>query len=156
MISGRLVGDAAVLAWLRTTPDAVASGLGRAITRLGIELQDRVQGRQVTTRFPNSGIGSSQSYADLRIEIDSDRIAARVVIDSGIGAGHRLDVKGKLNRIKSGLSRPISKRGMTWTPSQPQRNDLSRQSFLGTALDEMDPAIRDEAEAALREVLTRK
>jgi hypothetical protein len=152
MIFARLVGDDAVLAWLRAGPDAVASGLGRAITRLGIELQDRVRGPQVTKESPNPAIGSSQSSADLRIEIDSDRISARVIIDGG----HRLDLKGKLNRIKSGLSRPISEKRATWTLFQPRRDDVSRKSFLSTALEEMDPAVRDEVEAALREVLTRK
>ena len=35
MITAHLVGDDAVLAWLRATPDLAASGLARAITSLG-------------------------------------------------------------------------------------------------------------------------
>src|SRR6201995_4710762 len=39
VITARIVGGDAVLAWLHETPDAVASGLARAISKLGIDLQ---------------------------------------------------------------------------------------------------------------------
>jgi hypothetical protein len=48
MIVARLVGDDAVLAWLRATPDLAASVLARAMTTLGIELQRKIQENELT------------------------------------------------------------------------------------------------------------
>ena len=39
--------------------------------------------------------------------------------------------------------------------SDRRRIDVPKRSFLSSALEDMDPAIRDEVEAALREALMR-
>jgi len=51
MITARLVGDDAVLAWLRATPDVVASGLARAIAKLGFDLQAKIQASELTAQM---------------------------------------------------------------------------------------------------------
>jgi len=61
MITARLVGDDAVLAWLRAAPDLVASGLGRAITTLGIELQRKIQENKLTGQTLAARSGSLES-----------------------------------------------------------------------------------------------
>src|SRR5207302_8340184 len=76
MITARLVGDEAVLAWLRATPDLAASGLARAITTLGIELQRKIQegdptGQSVAGRSGSLGLS-------LQLDQSDDRIAATV------------------------------------------------------------------------------
>ena len=59
MITARLVGDDAVLAWLRAAPDLAASGLARAITTLGIELQRKIQEGELTGQTPLPAQGRS-------------------------------------------------------------------------------------------------
>ena len=59
MIIARLVGDDAVLAWLRATPDLAASGLARAITTLGIELQSKIQRMSSLAKPPLAARGRS-------------------------------------------------------------------------------------------------
>lgn len=153
MISARLIGDDTVLAWLRTTPDAVASGLGRAVTRLGIDLQRRAREAQVARQVRASPFGPPRSDVDLRIEDGNDRIAASVVIDKGADAGARVDVKGSLDR-RRGTFRPPASRQAISKPSR--RSGLLEQSFLLTAFEEMTGEIRDDVEAELREALTPK
>ena len=78
MITARLVGDDAVLAWLRATPDLAAVGLARAITTLGIELQRKIQedGPTGQTLADRSGpLGFSTS---LQLDQSGDGIAATV------------------------------------------------------------------------------
>lgn len=151
MISARLVGDDTVIAWLRLTPDAIASGLGRVVTKLGINLQRRAQEIEITRQTHAAGIGSSPPNVDLQIEDDGDRIAAKV---ASVDAEARLDVKDSLRRIKRALNPPISN-GVISKRFQLRRTELPRQSFLRSALEDMDPEIREEAEAALRDALTR-
>lgn len=154
MISARLVGDGDVLGWLRATPDAVSSGLGRVITTLGIELQRRAQQTQVTEQIRTSRVGSLQPNLSLQIEDGGDRILARIATDSDGEAGPVVDVKASLRRIKESSSPPVSK-GLFSKRSRPLRTELSRQSFLRSALEEMDPEIREGVEAALRDAVTR-
>ena len=156
MITGRLVGDDAVLAWLRAAPDAVASGLARAIATLGIELQRKVQENELAdqTLAPRSG---SLSYS-LQIDQSDDRIAATVSTGSDYTRAHEYGfgaagVGASLRHVKNAFRRPISEKAMR-LQSYHRRIEVPDPS-LQSALDEMDPAIRDETEAALREALTR-
>src|SRR5438067_1217706 len=86
VISARLVGDDAVLAWLRATPDAIASGLARAIATLGIELQRKIQGGDPTGQ---SVAGRSGSLGlSLQLDQSDDRIAATVSSSSEYAHTH--------------------------------------------------------------------
>src|SRR5258708_7314182 len=86
MIAARLVGDDAVLAWLRAAPDLVASGLARAITTLGIELQRKIQEIGLTGQTLGARSGSLESSTSLQIDQSGDRIAA--TISSGSAHTH--------------------------------------------------------------------
>ena len=158
MITARLVGDDAVLAWLRAAPDLVASGLGRAITTLGIELQRKIQENKLTGQTLAARSGSLESSSNLQIDQSDNRIAATV--SSGNGYTHArsfagaVDVGVNLRRITKAFGRPIPRKAVSMR-SYHRRVSISHGSFLQSALEGMDPAIRDEAEAALREVLTR-
>lgn len=157
MITARLVGDDAVLAWLRATPDVAASGLARTIATLGIQLQNRIRqgdeliGQTLTAR--SASLGSSTS---LQLDQSEDRIAATVSNDSVYAPDHgygAVGVGAKLRRVTRAFGpRP---RKATNVRSARRRIDVPRPSFLSSALEDMDPAIRDEVEAALREALTR-
>ena len=159
MITARLVGDDAVLAWLRAAPDLVASGLARAITTLGIELQRNIQEIELTGQTLGARSGSLESSTSLQIDQSGDRIAA--TISSGSAYKHAREysfsgavaIGANLRRITKGF-RPIPRKAISLR-SYRRRIDAPAPSFLHSALEGMDPAIRDEAEAALREVLMR-
>ena len=157
MITARLVGDDAVLAWLRAIPDLVASGLARAITTLGIELQRKIQEDELAsqTLAPRSGSLSNS----LQIDQSNDRIAATVSSGSDYTHAHEYgfgaaDVGASLRHVKKAFRRPIPRKAIG-PQSYHRRIEVPEPSFLQSALEDMDPAIRDEVEAALREALTR-
>jgi hypothetical protein len=157
MITARLVGDDAVLAWLRTTPDLAASGLARAIATLGIELQSRIQGGELTSQTFAARSRSLGSSTSLQLDQSDDRIAATVSSDGGYAHAHgygAVGVGAKLRRITKAFGRPRARKAIS-LPSGHRRIDVPKPSFLSSALEDMDPAVRDEVEAALREALTR-
>jgi hypothetical protein len=156
VITGRLVGDDAVLAWLRAAPGAIASGLARAITTLGIELQRKIQEDELAnqTLAPRSGSLSSS----LQIDQSDDRIAATFSSGSGYTHAHEYgfsaaDVGASLRHVKNAFRRPKPRKAIS-LQSYHRRIEVPEPSFLHSALEDMDPAIRDEVEAALREALT--
>jgi hypothetical protein len=155
VITARLTGDDAVLAWLRAIPDAVASGLVRAITTLGIELQRKLQEHELAnqTLAPCSGSLSNS----LQIDQSDDRIAATVTTGSDCTQAHEYgfgaaDVAASLRHVKKAFRRPIPRKAIS-LQSYHRRIEVPEPSFLYSALEDMDPAIRDEVEAALREAL---
>jgi hypothetical protein len=153
MITARLVGDDAMIAWLRATPDAVASGLARAITTLGIELQRKIQENELTAQSLIAGSSSNS----LQLTQSDDRIAATVSRDSEYAHAHgygAVGVGAKLRRITKSFARRRPRNAIK-VPSDRRPVGAPTGSFLSTALEDMDPAIRAEVEAALREALTR-
>ena len=157
MITARLVGDDAVLAWLRATPDLAASGLARSITTLGIELQRKIQEGELTGQTLAARQGPLGSGTNLQLDQSDDRIAATVFSDSEHAHAHRYGAVGvgaKLRRVTKAFARPRPRKAIN-VRSDRRGIDVPKPSFLCSALEDMDPAIRDEVKAALREVLTR-
>ena len=157
MITARLVGDDAMIAWLRATPDAVASGLARAITTLGIELQRKIQEDELTGQTLAARSGPLGSGTNLQLDQSDDRIAATVSSDSEYAHAHGYGVVGvgaKLRRLTKAFGRHRPRKAVK-VRSDPRRMDAPKGSLLSSALEDMDPAIRAEVEAALREALTR-
>jgi hypothetical protein len=153
VITARLVGDDAVIAWFRATPNAVSSGLARAITTLGIELQRKIQENELTGQTLVAGSSSNS----LQLDQSDDRIAATVSSDSEYAHAHGYGVVGvgaKLRRLTKAFGRHRPRKAVK-VRSDPRRMDAPKGSFLSSALEDMDPAIRAEVEAALREALTR-
>ena len=160
MITARLVGDDAVLAWLRAAPDLVASGLARAITTLGIELQRKIQENDLTGQTRAACSGSLTSSNGLQIDQTDDRIAATV--SSGSESTHAreysfsgaVDIGANLRRMTKAFGHPIPRKAISMRPYR-RPIGVPERSFLQSALADMDPAVRDEVDAALREALTR-
>jgi hypothetical protein len=69
----------------------------------------------------------------------------------GYGA---VGVGAKLRRITKAFGRPRPRKPIN-VRSDRRRIDVPKHSFLSSVLEDMDPAIRDEVEAALREVIMR-
>jgi hypothetical protein len=157
VITARLVGDDAVLAWLRATPDLAASGLARAIATLGIQLQNRIQEEGLTSQTLAARPRSLGSSTNLQLDQSDDRIAATVSSDSEYAHAHGYGAAGvgaKLRRITKAFGPQRPRRTIKLQPDR-RRIDAPKGSFLSSALEGMDPAIRAEVEAALREALTR-
>ena len=159
MITARLVGADAVLAWLRSTPDMAASGLARAITKLGIDLQRKIQEDELTGQILAVRSGSLKSSIDLQIDESGEGISATVSSESEYAHAHEygfagtVDIKATLRRITEVFGRPISGKTIN-VRSYRRQMEIPERSFMRSALEDMDPAIRDEVEAALHEALT--
>jgi phage gpG-like protein len=159
VIAARLVGDDVVLEWLRGAQDTLASGIAQAITQLGIDLQRHIQDDELSGQMLAVRSGSLKSSIDLQIDQDSEGISATVYSDSKYAAAHEygfagtVDVKASLRRITAAFGRPISEKTIN-VRAYRHRMELPERSFMRSALENMDPAIRDEVEAALLEALT--
>lgn len=144
MITGRVIGDDAVIAWLHAVTDTAASGLARAIGELCLDLQRK----------------SLKPNVDLQIEESGDRIAATITNDrSPAGArAHRAtgpgDVRAHLRRAKEASRRGISGNTIN-SLSYRRRIEAPEASFLRSALADMDPEIRDRVDEALRGAVAR-
>ena len=159
MINAYLIGDDAVLAWLRAAPDAIGSGIARAITQLGIDLRRKIQEDELSGQILAIRSGLLRSSIDLQIDEHSEGISATVFTDSQYAHAHEygfagtVDVKASLRRMTKAFGRPISEKEIN-VRGYHRRMELPERSFLRSALEEMDPAVRDEVEASLREALT--
>jgi len=160
VITAYLVGDQQLLERLSTLPDAVNSGLLRAITQFGIELQRDVQQNKLSGQVLRSRTGSLRSSIDLRIDQNGGAIAASVFSDSRYagaqeyGFSGTVSIRASLRRITEAFGRPIA--GKTINMRSYNRGmDLPERSFLRSALEDMRPAIREEVEAALTEAVSR-
>ena len=124
MITGQLVGFDRILAWLHETPDAVASGLARVVVKLGLDLQRNIRGGNLANR----------------------RLAEHSLAGS-------VGVKASLHRTRGAFGHSGAEKTRIRRASAP-RTDLSEQSFLRAALEQMSPAIDDMIEATLRTAIT--
>jgi hypothetical protein len=123
-----------------------------------MELQRNIQENELTGQTLAPRSGSLTSSNSPQIYQSDDRIAATVSSGSeythareyGLGAA---DVGANLRRMTKGFRRRIPRKASS-LPSYRRRIDVPEPSFLHSALEDMDPAIRDEVEAALREALT--
>ena len=158
MITARLVGDDAVLAWLRSFPDAAASGIASAITQLGIDLQQKIQDNELSGQILAVRSGALKSSIDLQIDQDDGGISATVSSNSRYARVHEygfagtVDVKASLRRITEAFGHPVAEKAINVRPYR-RRMELPERSFMRSALEDMDPEIRDEVEAALLEAL---
>jgi hypothetical protein len=160
VIAAHLIGDEQILPWLRSLPEAVGSGLARAIAKLGIDLQRRVQQDKLSGQILRDRTGALQSSIELRIDQSPGMVAATVFTDSEyaraqeFGFSGTVNVRASLRRITEAFGRPIAEKTIS-VRAHSRRMDLAPRSFLRSALEDMTPKIRDQAEAALREAMTK-
>jgi phage gpG-like protein len=158
MITAHLVGDDTLLARLRAIPGAVETGLARAITKLGLDLQRKVQEDELSGQMLAARSGSLKSSIDLQVDQSATRISATVFSDSDYAHAHEfgfagtVDVRASLRRITQAFGRPVAGKIIS-VRAHSRKMDLPERSFLRSALEEMAPAIRDEVEATLRQAL---
>jgi hypothetical protein len=154
VITAYLVGDAQLLDRLRALPHAINSELLRGITRLGTELQRHVQQDKLSGQVLRNRTGSLRSSIGLQIDQSADAVTASVVTDSryaGVqeyGFAGTVSVRTSLRRITEAFGRPIAEKTIS-VRAYTRHMELSKRSFLRSALEDMAPAIVDEVEADL-------
>jgi phage gpG-like protein len=150
MITIELVGDRECAARLDAMPGRVKDGLARAVARLGLELQRKVQAEKLTGQVLKVRTGSLRSSINTQFVEGVDQIAASVGTNIRYARLHEYDVghpwliaakSAKALRFEIG-GRVIFRRSVRHPP-------LPERSFLGSALREMQPTI----EAGLREAV---
>jgi hypothetical protein len=158
MITAYLVGDKEVSSWLRSIPDAVNTSLVPAITKLGIDLQRKIQEDEPAGQLLTARIRSLNSSIDLSIDQSADGVTATLFRGNGYartrgyGSTVRVGVKASLRQIKGSFRRPLSDKAVSLQSHSPAMN-VPEHSFLLSALEEMEPAIREEVEAALSQAV---
>ena len=159
MITGYLIGDQQLIERLRALPNAVNSGLLRAITRLGIELQREVRQDKLGGQVLRSRTGSLRSSIDLSVDNGGGTITATVFSDSRYAGAQEygftgtVSVRASLRRIKEAFGRPIAGKTIN-VRAYERRMDLPERSFLRSALDDIEPTIRGAVQAALTEAVS--
>ena len=132
--------------------------LAEESAKLGIDLQRKIQegapgGQLLAARFR-----SLNSSIDLQIDQSADGVTATLLRDSGYartagyGSTGRVGVKNSLRQIKDTFRRPLSGKAVSLQSHSPAMN-VPEHSFLLSALEEMEPAIRQEVEAALSQAV---
>jgi hypothetical protein len=158
VIAAYLVGDAEALARLRAIPGAINAGVARAIAKLGIDLQRKVQEDELSGQTLNVRSGLLKSSIDVQIDQRADRTTATIFSDSGYARVHEfgfsgeVTVRASLRRIREAFGRPIAEKTIA-VGAHSRGISLPERSFLRSALEEMAPEIRDEVAATLREGL---
>jgi phage gpG-like protein len=142
MITIELVGDRELAARLDAMPGRVHDGLARAVTRLGLELQRKVQAEKLTGQVLKVRTGSLRSSINTEVTDTPARITASVGSNIRYGRVHEYGVdhpwviaakRGKALRFEIG-GRVFFRRSVTHPP-------LPERSFLRSALAEMAPQI---------------
>jgi phage gpG-like protein len=150
VITTELIGDRELAARLDAMPGRVHDGLARAVTRLGLELQKKVQAEKLTGQALKVRTGSLRSSINTEISESADAVSASVGTNIRYAAVHEYGVdhpwlvaakRGKALRFEI-AGRTIFRRSVTHPP-------LPERSFLRSALREMRPAI----EAGLRQAV---
>jgi hypothetical protein len=107
VITAHLVGDERALARLRDMPLAINSGLARAITKLGIDLQGKVQQDELSGQMLAARSGSLKSSIDLRVDQSATVVTATVFTDSAYAGAHEYGFAGTVNVRASLRRRPL-------------------------------------------------
>jgi phage gpG-like protein len=149
MITIEVLGDRKLAARLDAMPGRMREGLARAVTRLGLELQKKVQAEKLTGQVLKVRTGSLRSSINTEVSQTAEQVAASVgtniryakVHEYGVAQPWVIAAKGRALRFETG-GRVIFRRSVRHPP-------LPERSFLRSALADMRPAI----EAGLREAV---
>jgi hypothetical protein len=160
VIAAVLAGGAEAADRLRKLSDDAAANIARAIAKLGLDLQRDVQLDKLGGQLLRARSGSLQSSIRIRVEQNGATTSATVYSDLDYAHAHEygfsgtVNVRAGLRRVREAFGRTIAER-MVSVRGYSRRMDLPERSFLRAALEDMAPQIESEAEAALREAVTK-
>jgi HK97 gp10 family phage protein len=150
VITVELIGDRELAARLDAMPGRVHDGLARAVTRLGRELQGKVQSEKLSGSPLKVRTGTLRSSIDVTVEDTGTKIAAGVGTnvfygrfqEYGVGRSWLIEARNARSLAFEVGGKTIFRRRVTHPP-------MPERSFLRSALAEMAPAIEEELKAAV-------
>lgn len=151
-VTVEVIGDAALVARLDAMPGRVHDGLAPAVTRLGFELQRKVQSEKLTGQVLKVRTGRLRSSINTEIEDSGSEVAASVGTNVSYGKIHEYGVgRSWLVEARNAKALRFTVGGRTVFARRVVHPPLPERSFLRSALAEMAPAI----EEGLREAVAR-
>jgi phage gpG-like protein len=154
MITVEVVGDHELVARLDAMPGRVHDGLARAVTRLRLELQRKVQSEKLSGSPLEVRTGTLRSSINTQVTDTLTEVAASVGTNLRYAAAQEfgfrgtVSVKAHMRQIKEAFGRSIRPKTIE-IRAHTMRMNLPERSFLRSALAEMQPAIEDELEEAV-------
>jgi phage gpG-like protein len=154
MITIELIGDRALVARLDAMPGRVHDGLARAVTRLGLELQRKVQSEKLSGQVLKVRTGTLRSSINMQIEDTETEIAASVgtnvlygrIQEYGVARSWLIEARNAKSLAFTIGGTKLFRRRVTHPP-------LPERSFLRSALAEMAPAIEEGLREAVVEAI---
>jgi phage gpG-like protein len=160
VITVELIGDARLVARLDAMPERLRDGVARAVTRLGFELQRKVQADKLSGQVLRVRTGSLRSSINTQVSKTAEEISATVGTNIAYGRVHEYgfegtqSVRAHVRRITQVFGRPIAPATQN-VRAHTRHVRLPERSFLRSALAEMAPVIEAELRAAVAESLSR-
>jgi HK97 gp10 family phage protein len=157
VITAVVVGDEAVIARLNAMGPDLRRGLARAVTRLGFELQRKVQAEKLTGQVLRVRTGSLRSSIHTQVSAAGDQVAASVGTNIRYARIHEYG-----GTIPAHTVTPKSARALAFFWKGEQRFfrrveipavTMPERSFLRSALREMTPRIEAGLKEAVAEAL---
>jgi phage gpG-like protein len=150
MITMQIIGARELVARLDAMPGRVKDGLARAVARLGLELQRKVQAEKLTGQVLKVRTGSLRSSINTEISEAAEEVAASVGTNIRYARIHEYGVDHPwLIEAKAAKALRFEIGGRTVFARSVRHPPLPERSFLRSALREMQPKI----EAGLREAV---
>lgn len=157
MITAVVVGDAAVIARLTTLGPELRRGLARAVFRLGLELQRKVQSEKLTGQVLKVRTGTLRSSINTRVAEGGDAITASVGTAVSYARIHEYGGTIPAHPVATKNARAFA---FPWKGEQRffKRVEIPavkmpERSFLRSALREMTPRVEEGLRQAVGEAL---
>jgi len=149
VITAHLVGDRELITRLSAMPDAVQSGVARAVTRLALELEALVK-RKLSGEVLRVRTGVLRSSVHNRVDRTSTGVTATVGTNVAYARVHEFGVPHSWEiRPRAARALAFEVGGRTVFAAHVTHPPLPERSFLRSALREMEPRIRSELETAV-------
>lgn len=155
MIKLEFIGGEEVAQKLQSISPAVHGNLVRAITKLSIQLQAKVQSEKLSGQVLKNRTGTLRRSINYKIDESADRVTGRVGTNLKYGLAHEfgfhgaVNVKAHLRMIKQAFGKPIAPK-QVMVSAHSRTMNLPERSFLRTALREMIPEIQATIDQAVK------
>jgi hypothetical protein len=150
MITVQLVGDDRLIARLDTMPGRVRDGVARAVARLGLELQRKVQQEKLTGRVLKLRTRTLRSSIDSQVTETATEVTATVGTNVFSGRIHEHGVAREwIIEARNARALRFTIGGQTIFRRRVTHPPLPERSFLRSAMAEMAPQIEEELRDAV-------
>jgi phage gpG-like protein len=153
MLTVQLVGDDRLVARLEAMPGRLHDGIARAVTRLGFELQRRVQ-EKLSGEVLKVRTGTLRSSINTQITDTPTEVSATVGTNVAYARYHEYGVaRSWVIEARNAQVLRFTIGGQTLFRRRVTHPPLPERSFLRSALAEMAPQIEEGLREAIAEVI---